>query len=504
MKLKRGLLNISLGFFSQLIILILGFFIPKLFIDNYGSEVNGLFSTITQIFAYVALLEAGIGAATVRALYKPVSMKEYNDISGILSATRKYYNKISLYYLFCVLLLAVLYPLLVDSSISKVTIGIIVLLQGLTGVIHFYFQATLKQLIIAEGRSYVLSNIALMINICSSITKITLIYLGADIIYIQVAFFGISLLQLLLFQFYFRRKYTWVDFKVKPSFDKLAQRNAFLIHQVSSLVFSSTDMLILSIFSDFKTVSIYAIYNLVILSLNTLIKTVNESFSFVLGHTYHVDKKKYMRLHDAYHTFYITLIFSIMSVCYMLFLPFIRLYTQGADINYVDSYLPLLFCLIPILSCIRMVPNNLIIIEGHMQQTVVRTIVEASINLVVSVVLMNLIGIYGVLLGTIVALLYRSNDIILYSDMKILKRNPLKTYKPIIINSTLFVIVVLMYSKMNIIINSYFEFFQWGIIFSSITLVYFIVISVSSRREFKFVIRIIKPHAKKLFIRFLR
>ena len=134
--------------------------------------MNGLFASITQIFGYVALLEAGVGAATVQALYKPIARKNDNNISRILSATRIYYNKISFYYLICVVLLAVIYPLFVDSNISKVTIGIILILQGLSGVINFYFQSTLKQLVIAEGRSYLIFNISLIIRICSSVVKI--------------------------------------------------------------------------------------------------------------------------------------------------------------------------------------------------------------------------------------------------------------------------------------------------------------------------------------------
>lgn len=502
MKFKRGLLNIFFGLSSQLIILALGIVIPRLFIVNYGSEVNGLFSTISQIFAYVALLEAGVGTATVQALYRPITKKDHNDISGILSATQKYYKRVSLYYIICVVVLAIVYPLLVDSSISKVTIGIILLLQGLSGVINFYFQATLKQLVIAEGRSYVISNIALVVNVCTSIIKITLIYLGADIVYIQFAFFVISILQILLYNLYFRKKYRWVNLKVAPNFDALTQKNSFFIHQISGLIFSSTDVLLLSIFCDFKVVSIYAIYNLVMTSLNTLASTLNNSLLFVLSLTYHEDKKKYANLHDAYNTYYITFIFSLMSVCYMLFLPFIDIYTRGADLMYVDSYLPFLFCLIQILSCTRMVSSNLINIAGHIKQTVSHSIFEACINIVVSVALVKSLGIYGVLIGTTVALLYRTSDIIIYSEKMILHRSPLNTFKPIIINALLFISVVLINRKLDLVFNSYIECIKWGISITIIIMpIYFIVNSVLARKEFIYLIGIIKPHVEALSLK---
>lgn len=42
----------------QITILICGFVVPKLIITNFGSNVNGLISSITQFLAYISLLES--------------------------------------------------------------------------------------------------------------------------------------------------------------------------------------------------------------------------------------------------------------------------------------------------------------------------------------------------------------------------------------------------------------------------------------------------------------
>ena len=60
MKFKRSIFNIITGIISQSIIILLGFFIPRLLIYNYGSEINGLLTSVTQIYSYMALMEAGI------------------------------------------------------------------------------------------------------------------------------------------------------------------------------------------------------------------------------------------------------------------------------------------------------------------------------------------------------------------------------------------------------------------------------------------------------------
>ena len=70
--------------------------IPRLFIVNYGSEVNGLLSSIRQIYVYLALLEVGVGDASVVALYGPIGRGDYDAANHILAATDRYYKKIGI------------------------------------------------------------------------------------------------------------------------------------------------------------------------------------------------------------------------------------------------------------------------------------------------------------------------------------------------------------------------------------------------------------------------
>lgn len=54
MRMKKKSLNIFItGLISQVVILLLGIVIPKLLIVSYGSGVNGLLSSIKQIFVYL-------------------------------------------------------------------------------------------------------------------------------------------------------------------------------------------------------------------------------------------------------------------------------------------------------------------------------------------------------------------------------------------------------------------------------------------------------------------
>ena len=83
--------NLLSGLVYQIILIVISFLLPRLYLENFGSEVNGVLSTIKQIFVYMGLLEAGIGLAATQALYKPVAEKNHGKISAILSAANNFY-----------------------------------------------------------------------------------------------------------------------------------------------------------------------------------------------------------------------------------------------------------------------------------------------------------------------------------------------------------------------------------------------------------------------------
>ena len=92
-----------------------------------------------------------------------------------------------------------------------------------------------------------------------------------------------------------------------------------------------------------------------------------------------------------------------------------------------------------------------------------RQVVESVINLTVSVVLVLKLGIYGVLIGTIIAYIYRTNDIIIYANKKILCRSCWNTYKKVIINMSCFSMIVLASQTIDLSAKSFLDFFIMGI-----------------------------------------
>ena len=119
--------NLISSLVYQIALISLSFLLPRLYLENFGSEVNGVLSTIKQIFTYMCLLEAGVGLATTQALYKRIGEKDFDSASEVLSATNTYYIKTGIIYSAIVLLIAVVYAFFLTTSIDSNVLFFIVI-----------------------------------------------------------------------------------------------------------------------------------------------------------------------------------------------------------------------------------------------------------------------------------------------------------------------------------------------------------------------------------------
>ena len=479
MKAKRSIYNLIAALASQGIIMILGLIIPRLTLTNYGSEINGYMTMVSQVYSYIGLLEAGLSTAVVQALYAPVASNDKNQISSIINAAQKYYMKIARYYAMAVLATSIIVPLFINTSLSKIEMIIYFLLFGVSNIINFCFTAAIRPLLLAEGKNYVNSNITLIFHICSQMAKIVLLMCGTNIIILQLVYSIVNMMQIGVYYFYFKRTYKWIDKKIPANNKAIKQRGAFFGQQISNLIFSCTDVMLLSFFCDLKVASVYTVYMLVFNSLSTVMSTITGSTQFILGQEYNSNREGYVKVHRIYESIILTIAFSIFSVAVLLTIPFIKIYTVSVtDINYVDNLLPIMFCLNGLLATCKGTSLCLINFSFHAKQTMNRTFFEAGLNLIISLVLDSKLGIRGVLIGTGVALLYRLIDTLFYSNHVILKTSVIPTAKLYTVNFLVFAIIVYISIMKDIVINSWGEFVVAGLVYSLICGAAYIFINI--------------------------
>ena len=188
----------------------------------------------------------------------------------------------------------------------------------------------------------------------------------------------------------------------------------------------------------------------------TAVSAINGSVSFVLGQTYHTDRAHFLRLYRAFETYNMALTFALYLTADVFILPFLKLYTAGVtDISYLDPVLPHLFVCTYLLSNGRAAAQRVIEYAGHFQKTQNRSVIESVINLLISLLLVGPLGMYGVLIGTIAALLYRTNDMILYASHKLLHAPARRTYRKFLCSGALFVLLWFSAKALPLPLNSY-------------------------------------------------
>lgn len=463
------------GLLSQIVTICVGIIFPRLILVKLGSETNGLTNSVNQIFTYFSLLEAGVGTASLQALYAPVGRGDHQASNEILAATDQYYKKTGYVYFAAFILLSVVYPLVVDSELPKTTIFWVIIFTGLSGVLSYFFQGKYNVLLLAEGKNYINSNLSTIVYLITSALKLLLLLGGFGIVAIQGMYCCFNILKMLYIEWYIHKHYKWIDLSVKPNTQALSQRNFVLIHQISSLIFNNTDTLILTFFVGLKSVSVYSMYTLLFGMIGTAIGTITGSVQFVLGQAFNNDREEYLKLHGVYEIFSMIVVFSLYCVANIFILPFMKLYTRGiTDISYIDPILPWLFIAVYLLNNGRESSNITIKFAGHFKQTVSRTIIESTINIVVSIIGVVKWGIYGVLVGTIAALLFRANDMIIYANKIILKRSPWITYKRWIRNVIIFLGVSLVCNQLPMKLDNYFNIIIWAAVVCIGTILVFV------------------------------
>lgn len=494
--MKKNFKNFIVGLSSQIIILILGLIVPRIILTHYGSDTNGLMNTITQIFTYMALLEAGISQASKNALYKYVINDNRDEISVVMSASRRYYRKISYFYLAAVIVLAIVVPFILKTEVDYWTIFVFVIFEGLTSVVAFYFINTWNCLLLSSGKSYITNSISLLNKVLCYGVRIVLALYGINIAFIQVGYFAISLLQLGIYALYMRKHYGWIDYKAAPKDYKLADRNSYVLTEIASAVFSSTDLIILSIFVSTSLSSVYSTYNMIFASLNGLLCSVYWALNYNLGQMYHTDIEKYKKLHDKYNNIFIGGMTAMMCVAYWLTIPFVSLYTEGVtDINYIYRWVPLFFCLVQLLSWSRYVSGNLTGVAGYAKPTSYISVMEAVVNIICSIILVQFFNIIGVLIATIIALPVKVIYCNYVSDIKIMKRKPWKTLSILGINYLIFGVTVLIKELVvEIPIANYWQFILAGL---GLSLGYFIVVFILNALVNRDMLTIFKKLSRK-------
>lgn len=495
MQKKKVIMNLVVSTLVQIITLVLGMILPRVILITWGSEYNGLLSSITNILGYLSLLEAGFNTATLQSLYKSVGEGDRLTTSVIIRTSQCFYRKMAVLYAAIVGGIALLYPLFIETTIAYWEVVLIIGLQGAVGVINFAFRASYQQLLKAEGKYYIISLITFMTTVLTYVVKILSVLLYNSIFLMQVLSIVVIVVQITVYATYFEKEYWWIDKNAICNNALLQNRKYYFLQQIAGLVFNSTDTFVLSVFCGLKVASVYAIYNMIFRSLSQIITMIRGSTNYILGQSYHKDVGIFGVVYDTYSALQSMMGGIIASISSVMIVSFVQIYTDGiTDISYVDRFSAFLFSFSLVLECSRGTSLASANIAGKASDTTWRYVLEAGINLVSSLILVQYLGMRGVLIGTVLAGIYRTIDSIVYTNRYVLKRSPFVELKTAVINIVLYFCIT--YIGMNIcVVNAmdYGEFFSRACVSGMvITFIYGLVFLVESPRSVNRIIRLLR------------
>lgn len=409
----------------QLIVMIAGFITPRYMLLYYGSEINGLISSINQFIIYFNLVEAGLSSAAIYALYKPLADKDFKGINGVVSAARRFYTQAGYIFLSLTLGLTVFYPIFIKTnSISPFSVAVLVLILGANGALEFLTLAKYRVLLTADQKTYVVSIASMVHIILNTLIVVVLARLKVNIVVLRMVALLSIFLRSFILMLYVKVKYKYINYKETPQYQALNKRWDALYLQILGAIQTGAPVVILTFVSkNLKIVSVYTIFNMVIAGLNGMLSIFTSGLAASFGEV--IAKKENIILRKAYsefELFYYMLITIIYSTAFITIMPFIRIYTLGVkDINYNIPLVGFLFVINGLLFNIKTPQGMLIISAGLFKETKVQTTIQGFIVVLIGIILSPYFGIVGVLMGSILANLYRDIDLIFFVPKNITK-----------------------------------------------------------------------------------
>lgn len=409
MNMKRvTLVNIVSNIILQVVTIISGFIIPKLILLYFGSNVNGLVSSLNQFLGYISLLEGGITGVVSANFYKPLIENDTTKLSAIIVTAKSFFDKVGIIFVLYSVGLAVVYPLIFKTEFSWKYIFTLTLILSISLLIQYMFSVTLRTLLVAAKRIYIVAWTQIIIIILNIVLSCVCVKLFPSIHIFKFISGALFILQPLVFGAYVRKHFD-INWEEDKDSNLLKQRwNGFAIN-LAAFIHFSTDITVLTVFTDLKTVSVYGVYALVTSGLSKLIQSITSAISPTIGQAY--AKQDLNELHfklSLYEYIAFVSIGFFFSIAGLLITPFVILYTKGVtDANYYQPVFGILIVISEALYLIKFPHLSLAYSANKFKELTVPAFVEAGINIVISVILVLKFGLIGVAIGTICGMTYR-------------------------------------------------------------------------------------------------
>lgn len=436
MRLLKSLKNSFYGIVSQVVIILIGFFSRKVFVDMLPSAYLGLNGLFSNVISILSLTELGFGTAAIYALYKPLADNDERKITALMNVYAKIYHIMFFVVMILGLCLMPVIPYLIKDIPDLPHIYFIYYLFVINSAISYLF-AYKRSLLFADQKNYKISQVTMVCKFLLTIFQIVILYITQNYILYILIMIVMGFVENLIISKIVDTTYPYLKLYKKEKIDDatkhelIVNTKALLMHKIGSVAVFQTDNLITSAFVSIVTVGVYSNYTMIVNQLHTLIGTVIDGAKASIGN-YNASEtdenklKMFFKLNFANHVIYsfcTTALFCLLN-------PFIgSLWLKKEE--YVFSIgIVALICIYFYLRGMRYSYNLFKETSGVYNPDRYKAIFEAVMNIVASIILVHFFGFAGVLLGTIVTTLSVPYVIEVYVTFKyVFHRKPWIYYK---------------------------------------------------------------------------
>lgn len=406
---KNATRNIVFGMALKIYQIAMPFLLRTAMIYFMGVEYLGLDSLFTSILQVLNLAELGVGSAMVYGMYKPIIEDDTKTICALMRLYRTYYRVIGCIIAVIGVAVTPFIPALVKSDLpSELNIYVLYLLNLAATVLSYWLFAYKNALFQAHQRVDVVSKVALLTSTIRYVLQFAVIFWIKDYyLYIMAMLLAQILTNIITA---IRATKAYPNYKPIGKLEKSAVKGInqrirdLFTSKLGSVIVNSADTVVISAFLGLTVLAVYQNYYFILTAVIGLVAIVFNACTAGIGNSVIVESKEKNYNDLKKFTFLIAWLAGFCTCCFLcIYQPFMELWV-GKDLMLEFSAV-ICFCAYYFVYEINQLLNTYKDAAGIWHEDRFRPLVTAGANLVMNLIMVQLWGIYGVLLSTVLSTL---------------------------------------------------------------------------------------------------
>lgn len=402
--------NIKYAVAGEFLLAVLKFLSRRVFVLLLGREYLGLNGLFTDVLSMLSLAELGFSVSITYSLYRPVAQGDTEMIKSLVRLYRRVYRAVGLAVLALGLSLTPFLSFFFKEIPQNIpNIPLLYVLSLINAGIPYFF--TYKStLLFVHQKKYIETSIRAVVSLAATAAQVAVLFLTGNYLFYLYIAIGATVAQNAAIAVKTGRLFPYLREKnVRPlpagTLDEIYRNvRAMLLHRIGTVAVFNTDNLLISKFVGVAAAGLYSNYMMIRGFLNILVTALFDAITAALGHLTATQTDASKQVTFRRLNFFSAWLFGWMSIClFCLYDPFIDLWLGKGYL--LSKPAVLLLVLNFYFSSMRTPVNNTKSVLGLFWDDRYKSIVEAAVNLVVSVILVRRWGVEGILAGTLISTL---------------------------------------------------------------------------------------------------